>query len=39
MVAPGHELRGAKEAVVLSANERFEVVLVVEEDLLEGADD
>ena len=35
MVAPGHELRGAKEAVVLSANERFEVVLVVEEELLE----
>jgi hypothetical protein len=31
MVAPGHELQGAKEAVVLSANERFEVVVVVEE--------
>jgi len=37
MIALGHQLRGAKEAVVLSANERFEVVLVVEEELLEGS--
>lgn len=36
MVAPGHELQGAKEAVVLSSNERFEVVLAGEEDLPEG---
>jgi hypothetical protein len=30
IVAPGHELRGARKAVVLSENERFSVVRAVE---------
>jgi hypothetical protein len=32
IVAPGHDLRGAQKAVVLSENERFPVVLAIEED-------
>ena len=31
IVAPGHELRGASEAVVVSSNERFLVVEAVED--------
>ena len=31
IVAPGHQLLGAREAVVVSANERFSVVRAVEE--------
>jgi hypothetical protein len=31
IVAPGHELLGVREAVVVSANERFSVVRAVEE--------
>ena len=31
IVAPGHQLLGAREAVVVSARERFSVVRVVEE--------
>jgi hypothetical protein len=32
IIAPGHELRGARKAVVLSENERFSVVLAIEEE-------
>jgi hypothetical protein len=38
MIAPDHELRGAREAVVLSTNERFSVVLAIEEDGLSETD-
>jgi hypothetical protein len=31
IVAPGHQLLGAREAVIVSANERFSVVRAVEE--------
>lgn len=31
IVAPGHQLLGAREAVVVSSNERFSVVRAVEE--------
>ena len=30
IVAPGHDLRGAREATVISSNERFSVVEAVE---------
>jgi hypothetical protein len=30
IVAPGHDLQGAREAVVLSSNERFSVIEAVE---------
>ena len=38
MIVPDHELRGAREAVVLSTNERFSVVLAIEEDGLSETD-
>jgi hypothetical protein len=31
IVAPNHDLRGAREAVVVSSNERFSVVEAVED--------
>jgi hypothetical protein len=36
IVAPGHDLRGARRAAVLSTNERFSVVLAIEEEPQEG---
>jgi hypothetical protein len=38
IIAPGHELRGARKAVVLSTNERFSAVLAIEEDVLSDTD-